>query len=112
MQLVTPLEQQQVGGCGVVHVGEGREPDAEHGPPRRHRAQPPLSEVLRPHVPQQGCSHRRGRDDGLRQGGPPRLLEHEDEDELVHPQSAVVLGNGEPGDPERGQLRPPPGRPS
>ena len=102
MQLVVPLEHEQVGDVRVGHVRQGVEADAHDAVAGKP--------VERADVTQQGRSHRGRLQDRLREGGAARLLEEQDEVDLVETQAPVRLGHGEAHDAHPRELVPQLGR--
>ena len=105
MERALTLEHDQVGG-GVGDVRRACQSDGDGGVARGDPRQPLGAERVRAAAGEQRRADGGGLEEGLGEKRATRLLEDEDEVDLVHSGAAVLLGDGVADDPEVGELPP------
>ncbi|MCG3170947.1 MAG: hypothetical protein CALGDGBN_02518 [Pseudomonadales bacterium] len=106
MQRVAVREQQQVSDVRVGHQRVASESDREPGVAGGHAWQPLGGERRVAAAREQRRTDQHGVDQRFGQRHVAHFLGEQHEIEFAHAESAVLLGDGEPGETEPGELRP------
>ena len=106
VELVTSLEQEQIGDVGIGDEGGALEPHREPRVSGRDAGKPERQRLGIRRLGEQRRTDGGGFHDRLGQCRAAALLEQQDEIDLGEPEPAVRFGNGEPDHAELGQLAP------